>query len=284
MVKHSEGTIVGHAGMALFMQAWVPEQPRAVLALAHGLGEHSGRYSNLITELNRRGYAVYACDHRGHGRSPGQRGYIDSWQDFRLGVHALVEHTRAMHADLPIFLFGHSLGGLIVLDYVLHKSPALNGLVTSAPALSNTGISPLIVLASKLLTRFAPAFSLKTNLPVTGISRDLAIQQAYLTDALNSHVGTPRLATETFTTIDWVNAHAADLRVPLLMIHGEADPIVPAASSARFYAAAGSADKRRFSYPGVVHEPHNDLEWQQAISDVADWLDAHCIEETHDRL
>jgi alpha-beta hydrolase superfamily lysophospholipase len=279
MITHTESTIVGNVGMALFMQAWLPEKPRAVVALAHGLGEHSGRYGNLVAELNKCGYAVYACDHRGHGRSPGQRAYIDSWEDFRAGVRSLVRYATSTHPGLPLFLIGHSLGGLIVLEYVLRETPALRGLVTSAPALSNASISPILVMASRVLSRVAPTFSLKTNLPVTGISRDQSVQQAYLTDPLNTFVGTPRLATETFASIDWVNSHAADLRVPLLMIHGEADPIVPVVSSARFYAAAGSTDKRRFSYPGVVHEAHNDLGWPQAVGNVADWLDAHRNEE-----
>ncbi len=275
MISHSEGTITGADGMALYLQAWVPTQPRAVVALVHGLGEHSGRYGNLIGVLNQRGYAVYACDHRGHGRSPGQRGYINSWEDFRAGVRALVAHAGAAQPGVPVFLIGHSLGGLIVLEYVLRETPTLRGMIASAPALSNAGVSPVLVFMSRLLSRIAPTLSLKTGLPVTGISRDPVVQQAYLSDPLNMHVGTPRLATESFTAIDWTNAHAADLQLPLLIIHGEADPIVPPASSARFFDATGSADKQRFSYPNVVHESHNDLGWEQRVVDVVDWLDAH---------
>jgi alpha-beta hydrolase superfamily lysophospholipase len=261
--------------MKLFMQAWLPATPKAALVLAHGLGEHSGRYTNLIGELNSRNYAVYACDHRGHGQSPGQRAHIDSWEDYRIGIRSLLKYTSTAHPGLPIFLMGHSLGGLIVLEYTLHEAPAIQGLIASAPALSTAGISPVIRLASQLLSRIAPAFSLKTGLDARAVSRDVAVQEAYLADPLNSGVGTPRLATETFAAISRAFGHAGELRIPLLIVHGEADPIVPAESSARFYASAGSNDKRRITYPDVVHEPHNDLGWQQPVGDIANWLDAH---------
>jgi alpha-beta hydrolase superfamily lysophospholipase len=276
MTQHIQSTIAGPAGMQLFMQAWLPATPKAVLALAHGLGEHSGRYHNLIGELNQRNYAVYACDHFGHGQSPGQRASIDSWEDYRIGIRSLLAHTSASHPDMPLFLLGHSLGGLIVLEYTLHETPQLQGLVVSAPALSTAGISPLVRLASRILSRIAPTFALKTGIDARAISRDAAVQAAYLADPLNSSVGTPRLATETFAAIARVFEQAGKLQIPLLIVHGEADTIVPAESSARFYAAAGSADKRRLSYPNVVHEPHNDLGWQQPVGDIADWLDAHC--------
>jgi alpha-beta hydrolase superfamily lysophospholipase len=274
-ITHTEGSIIGNQGMALFLQSWRPEQPRAAVALSHGLGEHSGRYGHVITELNARGYAVYAVDHRGHGRSPGQRAYIDSWEDFRAGLRALVAHTRASEPGLPVFLIGHSLGGLIALDYVLHEPAGLQGIVASAPALSNTGLAPILILLSKLLSRIAPTFTLQSNLPISGISRDPAVQQAYTNDPLVSHVGTPRLATESFATMDWTNAHAGDLKLPLLLIHGEADPIVLPESSYRFLANAGSSDKQRISYPGVVHETHNDIGWQRPVDDIANWLDKH---------
>jgi alpha-beta hydrolase superfamily lysophospholipase len=275
MTQPIQSTITGPAGMQLFMQAWLPATPKAVVALAHGLGEHSGRYGNLIGELNRRNYAVFACDHRGHGQSPGQRAHIDSWEDYRIGIRSLLAHASSTHPDVPLFLMGHSLGGLIVLEYALHNAPTLHGLVASAPALSTAGISPVIRLAGNLLSRIAPTFSLKTGLDARAVSRDVAVQEAYLADPLNSGVGTPRLATETFAAISRVFEKAGELRVPLLIVHGEADPIVPAESSARFYASAGSSDKRRITYPDVVHEPHNDLGWQQPVGDIANWLDAH---------
>ncbi|MDZ4720023.1 MAG: alpha/beta hydrolase [Roseiflexaceae bacterium] len=274
-ITHTDGTITGNNGMALFMQSWRPAQPRAVVALAHGLGEHSGRYGNLITELNARDYAVYAIDHRGHGRSPGQRAYIDSWEDFRAGIRALIAYIHTSEPDLPVFLIGHSLGGLIALNYVLHEPGTLHGIIASAPALSSDGLSPVLALLSKLLSRIAPTFSLQSKLPLSGISRDPAAQQAYATDPLVSKVGTPRLATESFAAIAWTNAHAGDLKLPLLIIHGEADPIVPPESSARFIANAGSADKQRITYPGVVHETHNDLGWHRPVDDIANWLDSH---------
>lgn len=276
-ISHTEATIRAHNGMALFMQNWRPEHPRAAVALVHGLGEHSSRYANLIGELNTRGFAVYACDHRGHGRSPGQRAYIDSWEDLSSGVRALLASVRESEPGLPVFLIGHSLGGLIVLHYVLHDPAGLQGVVASAPALSSAGLSPVLVWLSTILSRVAPTVSLASKLPIGGISRDLTVQQAYTSDPLVSSVGTPRLATESFAAIAWTNAHASELQLPLLIVHGSADPIVPPTASAQFFANVGSPDKQRIVYPDYVHETHNDIGWQQPVHDIANWLDAHTI-------
>lgn len=273
--QHQVSVVPGHGGIQLFAQRWRPEHPRGVVALVHGLGEHSGRYQHLVGRLTGSGLAVYACDHRGHGHSPGRRGHVDTWEDLRAGVSALVAWASASELGVPMFLYGHSLGGLIALDYALRNQDRLRGVIASAPGLSSDGLSPALVLISRLLSRIAPTLPLKTGLPVVGISRDPAVQAAYVGDPLNHMVATPRLATESFKTIAWVNAHAGDLQLPLLVVHGAADPIVPPVASAQFYDRVGSTDKRRITYPDMVHEPHNDWGWERPVSDVAEWLDAH---------
>jgi alpha-beta hydrolase superfamily lysophospholipase len=270
---HTESSLLTRSGARLFVQSWRPDQPRAAVALAHGLGEHSGRYPHLVDELTRRGYAVTAVDHRGHGRTAGTRAAITGWEDFREGIAALLQQIAATEPDLPRFLYGHSLGGLIAADYAIRHPEGLRGLVLSAPALSSAGVSPALVLASRLLSRVAPELRIANGLPVAGISRDPEVQAAYTSDPLNHGYGTPRLATESFATIAWVQANARAIKLPLLIIHGEADPIVPPESSARFFTNAGSTDKQRIAYPGVVHEPHNDLGWGRAVADVGEWLD-----------
>lgn len=274
-LMHAEQQLTTTLGHVIQGQVWRPAAPKAVVALCHGLGEHSGRYQNVVGELGRRGYAIYAIDHRGHGRTPGRRAAIMAWQELHAGVAALIGWIDAAEPGLPVFLYGHSLGGLIAAEYAIRSPGNLCGLVLSAPALSSEGISPVIAMLSRLLSKVAPQLQIQNGLPIAGISRDPAVQQAYTSDPLNHGYGTPRLATESFATIAWVNAHAARLELPTLIIHGDADPIVPPAASARFAAAIGASDVIRISYPTMVHEPHNDLGWEQPVRDIANWLDDH---------
>lgn len=274
-MRHYEHQLTLPDGSQRFAQAWEVAQPRAVVALVHGLGEHSGRYTNLVPALNEHHISVYALDHLGHGRSPGKRGFVQRWSDLTDGVDALVGWARTQAGNQPLFVYGHSLGGLIALDYTLDHQGGTRGLILSAPGLSSDGLSPVLVTASKILSRVAPGLALATGLPVTGISRDPAVQAAYTNDKLNHAVGTPRLATESFAAVKRVRARGADLRLPLLLIHGAADPIVPLQASTTFFNTVASSDKTLIPYLDVVHEPHNDLGWQQVVADVTNWIGIH---------
>ncbi len=120
-MNHREGTFRGHGGLELYYQCWRPEgTPLAVLVLIHGFGEHSGRYMNVVNHLVPRGYAIWSFDHRGHGRSPGRRGFVRTWDEFREDIRLFLEMVRQQEGGLPVFLMGHSMGGLMVLEYALH--------------------------------------------------------------------------------------------------------------------------------------------------------------------
>ena len=133
-VKHREGRFAGWDGSSLYYQAWTPSQsrPRAVLVNLHGLGDHSGLYPNLASYIPARGVALYAYDMRGNGRSPGQRAYLRSWQEYREDLQAFVARVREWEGDLPLFLLGNSLGGLVVLDYALDHAAGLAGVIAAA--------------------------------------------------------------------------------------------------------------------------------------------------------
>jgi len=275
-MDHREGTFEGAGGTALYYQCWHPGgEPRGVLVIVHGFGEHSGRYANVVNRLVPRGYAVYAFDHRGHGRSPGQRGYVNRWEEFREDVRAFLDLVRGQEPGRPLFLMGHSLGGLIVLEYGLRHPQGLRGLVASGPALAQVGVSPLLLLLSRLLSRVWPRFAMDTKLDATAISRDQAVVEAYVNDPLVHSMGTARLGAEMNAAMEWVNAHAADLQVPLLILHGSADRLVPPEASRAFFERVALADKERIEYQGFYHEPHNDVGWEQAVADLEAWLERH---------
>jgi alpha-beta hydrolase superfamily lysophospholipase len=272
-MQHQEGTFSGSEGLALYYQCWQPDGlARGVLVIVHGHGEHSGRYKHVVNHLVPQGFAVYALDHRGHGRSPGQRGYVNSMADFRGDVRAFVQLAAAANPGLPLFVMGHSLGGLITLDYVLHHPEGLRGVIASAPAVGSVGVSPILLQISRLLSRVWPTFSMETGLDVNGISRDPQEVKAYQSDPLVHGKGTARLATEVMDTAVYCQTNAHTLRLPLLMIHGTADPITAPVDSHRLFDNVAAKDKTYIAYEGGYHESHNDIHYQQVVADLAVWL------------
>jgi alpha-beta hydrolase superfamily lysophospholipase len=282
-MEQLEGTFEGVGGMELYLQSWRPDgNPVAVVALVHGLGEHSGRYQNVVDYLVPRGYAVYGFDLRGHGRSPGRRGYINSWEELRGDVGSFLRHVNraeGISGERPLFLMGHSFGGLITLEFALydgHPTPPLSGVVVSAPGLSTEGFSPLLLLIARVLSRVQPRLSIKTGLDSTGLSRNPAVVLAYQQDPLVHDLGTPRLTTESIAAIQRTFASAAGWQLPLLMLYGTADRIVPPAASRRFFEQVPIDDKRLIEYEGGFHESHNDVEHERVLADVEQWLSRHC--------
>lgn len=275
-VQHDEITFTGTQGMQLYGQSWRPDAPRrGTVALVHGFGEHSGRYTYLVDALTAHGYAVFALDHCGHGRSPGKRGHIDCWNDYREGVAGLLQVCRQAEPSAPLFLFGHSLGGLMVLEFAIRTPDGLRGVVASAPALSPAKISPLLVYAARALSAVKPDFGLNTGIDAGTISRDPAEIKRYASDPLVHSQATARFGTELEKTQAWTQAHAGDLRVPLLLYHGNGDRLVPIEGSRTFYSNLKLADSQWIEWPGGYHESHNDVDRLAVFAAVVTWLDAH---------
>ena len=274
-MEQQEFTFTGAAAATLFGQSWRPEQPKAVVLVVHGFGEHSGRYGYLVPPLTAAGYAVYALDHRGHGRSPDKRGHIDSFDDYLADVRALAAFAQAASPGLPVVVFGHSLGGLIALLYALRYPSGLAGVIASAPLLTKPNVSPMLLTVAQLLSRVAPSFALDTGLDATTISRDPAEVARYTSDPQVHSKSTARAGSEIMKSIDWAQAHAGELTVPLLLYHGDADNLVPIEGSRRFFAAVQEQDKQFVERPGGYHESHNDLGRDELFAMIVAWLNAH---------
>ena len=275
-MQHKEATLTSSDGLTLYTQAWLPDgAPRAVVCIVHGIGEHSGRYGNVVDVLVPAGFAVYGMDNRGHGKSQGTRGGLPTWRALHEDVRGFLSHAQAQHPGLPLFLMGHSLGGLIVLGYALRNPEGLQGVVASAPALQSKGISPFLMALARVLSRLTPNITMKTGLDASGISRDQAVVQAYLNDPLVHDLATPRMATESEQEMAWVNERAGEWHLPLLMLHGEADRLVPVEGTREFFAQVPVEDKTLHVYPNGYHESHNDLHKEQAIEDILTWLETH---------
>jgi alpha-beta hydrolase superfamily lysophospholipase len=269
-----EGTFAGHGGTPLFRRGWAPAgKPMAALVLVHGLGDHSGLYASVARHLVPRGYAVEAFDGRGHGRSPGPRGHIDSWDERRADLRAFVEAVRLEHVGPPLFLVGNSAGGLGVLEYALRHPDGLAGVVAASPAIGEVGVSAWLIALARLLSHVWPTFSLDVGLEVENLSRDPAEVRAIVDDPLFHTRATARGGDETLRAVAWTRAHAGELRVPLLLLHGSGDRITSPESSRSFLEAAGSTDKERREYAGAFHNLFHETNASEVLADVADWLD-----------
>ncbi|HVP78444.1 MAG TPA: lysophospholipase [Thermodesulfobacteriota bacterium] len=275
-MKHEEGFFKGVRGANIYFQCWLPEsEPRAVLLIVHGLAEHSGRYGNLVNAFVPLGYAVYGIDHLGHGKSDGTRVYVKRFDDYTNTLKIYFDMICKWQPDKPIFLVGHSMGGLIGAVYLLDHQEGLAGAVLSGPAVKiPTHVTPAMRFVGKILSGLIPKFGL-VGLSADGVSRDPAVVQAYVSDLL-VHRGkmTARLAAEMLKAMQTINGQAARITLPILFVQGSADKLVDPAGARMLYDTVSSADKKIKIYDGFYHEVFNEPEHDRVLHDVEMWLEA----------
>ncbi len=274
-MNHVDWRLTGHGGVELFAQGWLPDGPvRDVIAIAHGYAEHGGRYGNLVERLVPQGYALYALDHRGHGRSGGKRALVDrmAWviEDF----HKFVGEVRARHDRQKVKLIGHSMGGNVAFGYALRWPEDLSGLILSGPLIGGTAPAAQRLVV-KLLSALAPNLG-TVALPPEAVSRDPEVVATYAADPLVTVGKVPaRTAHELFAPLPTYLQRAPEMKVPVLIQHGEADALVPLAGARPTIDAIGASDKTVITYPGLFHEIYNEPEKDAVIGDLARWLEAH---------
>ncbi|MFO7584597.1 MAG: alpha/beta hydrolase [Anaerolineales bacterium] len=274
-MKHEQGKFEGARGAQIFYQSWLPDgEVKAVLLVAHGLGEHSGRYMNLVNQVVPRGYAVYGLDHFGHGNSDGTRVFVERFADFTDTLKMYFDQIRAAQPDKPIFLVGHSMGGLIGCAYLLDHQDELAGAVISAPGIKvSDSISQATILASRLFSTLAPKMGIAA-LDATEICSDPAVVDAYINDPLvyNGKV-TARLAVEMLSAMQRVTREISTIRLPLLILQGTADRLVDPGGAKMLYEQAASQDKTFKLYEGFYHEVMNEPGRAQVLADIEDWIE-----------
>lgn len=265
------GTFAGWDGAPLFWQRWSAPDRRAVLVNVHGLGDHSGLYPHLVQFFPAHGWTVWAFDTRGNGRSPGRRGHVGAWREFRDDLGAFLRHVRAAEGNVPLVLLGNSLGGLMALDFAIEHPEGLAGVAAAAPPLGDVGVPKPLILLARLLTRVWPTYSQVTGMDLTNLARDPAIVRALLDDPLFHRAASARLGTETIDTIASVHARAARLAVPALLLHGTGDRMVPIEGSRRF--ASGPAQSRVTlrEYADAGHALFVDWGYEERLADLLAW-------------
>jgi alpha-beta hydrolase superfamily lysophospholipase len=273
--RHAEDSFAGAAGATIAFQSWLPEgEPRAVVVIAHGVSEHGGRYRYVVETLVPAGFAVYAIDHRGHGRSSGERAQIDRMAYVLADLDTLIGRVRAAHPGLKLFLLGHSMGGCVGLAYALRHQEKLDGLALSAP-LAVIEAAPLpLRLVARTLSVVSPNTRI-LELDGTAISRDPEEVRAYDEDPLNFRGKLPaRTLQELVSVVSEFEAAVPELTLPLLVMYGTADRLVPPAAGKMVGERAGSTDKTVQVYDGFYHELFNEPagERERPLGALRDWL------------
>jgi alpha-beta hydrolase superfamily lysophospholipase len=244
----------------------------------HGHGEHTSRYAHVAEALGRQGFVLFGADLRGHGRSGGARGHISSTEDFMQDIDVLLEQARAYYPGLPIILYGHSVGGILVLNYGLLRKPEVKGVIAASCAIHTAVEQQKIkVMLAKVLGSLSPNTLMASGLDPKGISRDQKVVQAYIDDPFvhdKISLGFGKLMLD---ATSWTLAHAGEFTLPLLLLHGKADVIAFPSSSVEF--AAPLKEKCTLVlWDDAYHELHNEPEKNEVFKTMTLWMDARLRE------
>ncbi len=269
----SDGFLAGAGGLRIFWQSWRPDdRVRAVIVLVHGASEHSGRYEHVADVLVGAGYAMYALDHRGHGRSEGARAVLDRMSRAVADVDQLVLQAGEENPGRPVFMLGHSMGGTVAVSYCLRDQANLSGLILSGPlAALEAAPAPMLALG-RLLSAIAPRLPL-VAIDAGLVSRDPEVVRDYVADPLNHHGRLPaRTVAELAAAIARFPAEVSAITIPTLILYGSADRLAPPAGGQMLGERIGAAVKTVKVYPGLFHEILNEPEREQVLVDILRWL------------
>ncbi len=273
---HTEDRFKTKNGANIYYQHWQPKSdPKAILLIVHGIGEHSGRYLNVVNYFVPRGFAVYGLDHIGHGKSDGTRMFVERFSDFTEPLKAYFDMIQSWQPGKPVFIVGHSMGGLIGSVYLLEHQDELKGAVLSAPAVKVAdNISPVTIMMGKALSAILPQTGLLA-LDASTISRDPSVVSAYVNDPL-VYTGkvTARLAAEMLSAMQRITTEAASIHLPILLLQGSADRLVNPDGAKMLYEKASTPNKTLKVYEGLYHEVFNEPEREQVFKDMEAWLNA----------
>lgn len=258
----SEGSLAGHAGN-LYTRTWSREDPTHVVVIAHGYGEHIGRYDHVAEALGGGGAAVYGLDHVGHGRSDGEPALIHDFDPVADDLHLLVESARAEHAGLPVVLLGQSMGGLVATRYAQRHGEGLAGLAVSAPLVGDPGTGAMLAVDPLPEIPIDPAV----------LSREESVQRAYAEDPLIYHGGFRRETLAAMAGALLTSAlESQRVRGPVLWQHGEADQLVPLEGSRKLIELLLNAEVTAHHYPEARHEIFNETNRDEVLADTVGWI------------
>jgi acylglycerol lipase len=274
MIQHSEFNWKTKEGLNIFGQTWSPEgSPRAVIALAHGLGEHSGRYAHVAAFFAAAGIATVAYDRSGHGKSEGKRGHTTSYDLFYDEIADLTVHARRQFPNIPVFLYGHSMGGNIVLNHVLrNKIKDVAGVISTGSVIQLAfKPNPFIIGIGRLTLKFYPSFTQNNQLDVKNLSKDPKVIAAYIADPLVHDRLTSAGGLGIIDAAQYLCDHPTTFPVPLYIAHGANDKVTSAPGSV-WFANNYNGDITLRIWNELTHEIHNEPEQLQVLGEMLDWV------------
>jgi acylglycerol lipase len=276
-MKQTEGNFKSVREVDIHYQGWLPEgKTKTVIFIVHGLGEHIGRYMNVVNHFVPLGYAVYGFDNIGHGKSGGAREQVESFDDLIAPLVTYYTMVKSWQPDKPIFIQGHSLGGLIEFYYLLDHQDDFSGAIISAPLIAvGESVTPTVITQAKILSKIAPKMGVMA-LPTKYISKDPEVVRAYDNDPLVFHGKTPaRMGAEMLKAMMRVTTEAGKINLPFIALQGSDDKLVDPGGMTVLREKTISKDKTIKVYEGLYHEVFNEPEREVVLKDVEDWLEAH---------
>jgi alpha-beta hydrolase superfamily lysophospholipase len=255
---------------------WLPEDaPKAIITLVHGLGEHALRYQHVAQKFTDKGYILFGFDLRGHGRSSGPRGHAPSYDALMDDIQRSLDQARSRHPGLPVFLYGHSLGGNLVLYSSLTRQPEVKGAIVTSPGLGTaTPVNGVTLFLGNILYKLVPTFKFDNSLDRSGMARDPEVEKKYTADPLVHPFISSRLGLDMLANGMFILENPTKIHSPLLLMQGSADRLVSPELTRKF---AENAPKNLVTYKeweGFYHELHNEPEKDEVIQVMTDWLTA----------
>lgn len=269
-----EETITAGDGLRLYVRRRQVESARASVIIAHGFGEHSGRYGALTDHLISRSYSVTGYDHRGHGLSDGLPGHVENFAEYEEDLGRVIASVHSQGESRSIYLLGHSMGGLVTLRYLARKNIAVAGAIISSPLIGVAVAVPAHkMMIARVSARMAPRLRLDNELDPATLSRDPEVGRAYAADPLVNRKVSARWFAEATRAMEEVKVMASRISLPVLIMHGTKDQIASLDDTRRLFERIGSSDKELGIYEGFYHELFNEPEKVELFERVTEWLD-----------
>ena len=261
-------------GIQLFVRENIPPQYRGIICIVHGFGEHGGRYAHVADFFNKKGYAVLAIDNRGHGKTEGKRGHTPSFDSYLDDIDVFLTDTKQRLNDVPMFLYGHSMGGNLTLNYVIRRKPTiLRGLVVTGPWIRLAfEPKPIMITMGKIMRSILPTFTQDSGLNADHVSRDKEVVEAYKDDPLVHSKITASAGMSMTDSAAFLNTYSGAMPIPTFILHGTDDKLIAQAASEEFAQRVTNVDYKK--WVGLYHEIHNDPEKLEVLNDVLVWLDS----------
>jgi alpha-beta hydrolase superfamily lysophospholipase len=274
MLSPTNSTYKTADGSVIFAQYWKPEPLRAAVIQIHGLGEHSGRYQHVADAFAERGIGLLAYDHAGHGQSSGSRGHVDGYKKLMDEVDLAMGKAKTVFPGVPIFLYGHSWGGNIGINFILRRRPTIQGAIITGPWLKLPTEPPALqVTLGRILKGIFPGFSQKTGLDSNMLSHDPAVNELYRKDPLVHGKISALNYFDSADAAEYALHHASSFDCPTLLMHGGEDAITSPEGSKKF--AAKAHNVRLKIWDGLYHEIHNEPSKAEVIGEMIHFIESH---------